>query len=76
MTKLTKELRAELEQQFARFDVDNNGQIDKEEFQLLLRSLGEEAPEETLSLQFAAIDADGDGAVQFEEFAEWWLDYR
>lgn len=76
MTDLTEEVRAELLQLFARFDADNNGLIDGEEFQQLLRALGEEAPTETLSLQFAAIDANDDGVVHFEEFAEWWLDDR
>lgn len=76
MTNLTEELRTELLQLFARFDADNNGHIDEDEFQQLLRALGEEAPAETLALQFAAIDANGDGVVQFEEFAEWWLDDR
>ena len=59
---------------FERFDVNEDGLIDEEEFGNILNRLGWTSPDEVRSLEFAAIDSDSDGLVGFQEFADWWLD--
>jgi Ca2+-binding EF-hand superfamily protein len=59
---------------FARFDKNEDGAIDEEEFAEMLESLGWHSPVEVRSLEFAAIDGNSDGLVEFPEFSEWWLD--
>ena len=75
MTRTTKVMDAELSRLFARFDINKDDHIDENEFGLLLKALGENLPEENVSLHFAAIDANNDGIVDFQEFVDWWLDH-
>ena len=64
----------ELFQLFCRFDANNDGLVDENEFLALLDSLGSHPTNEILSLEFAAIDSNADGSVEFDEFKAWWLD--
>ena len=66
-------MRAELAELFQRYDADGNGRIDIDEFERLLRRLGEDRGQANLAVQFAQIDADGDGGIDFDEFVAWWL---
>lgn len=61
---------------FERFDVNDDGLIDEEEFGNILNALGWSSPAEVRSLEFAAIDRDSDGLVGIQEFADWWLDHN
>jgi Ca2+-binding EF-hand superfamily protein len=59
----------ELRTLFHTYDVDNSGQIDKEELGDLLATMGQPKSEEELSRLFNMMDADGSGDVDFKEFA-------
>jgi len=61
---------------FAEYDVNGDGFIDIDEFRNLVNMLGEDPPEEILSLEFAAVDDNDDGRVDFQEFRRWWLDFK
>ncbi|MEM7277200.1 MAG: EF-hand domain-containing protein [Pseudomonadota bacterium] len=76
MAQPTEEMRAELVQIFARFDVNNDGLIDQGEFAQVLQALGHPLEPPALEAQFQSIDTNGDGNIQFAEFCDWWLDYR
>ena len=76
MTDTPPENKDELLRLFARFDGDGDGLIDESEFRKILQTLGEDSPDEVLSLEFAVIDANADGMAEFEEFRAWWLDYQ
>ncbi|PLX55744.1 MAG: hypothetical protein C0629_11225 [Chromatiales bacterium] len=66
---------AGLHREFSRFDSDNNGRIEYEEFIELLGSVGPRPTEEEAQLAFSVIDSDNTGYVEFEEFVHWWLDH-
>ncbi len=76
MVETTAQMRAELLQIFARFDINKDALIDEREFQLILGALGQTLSEPAVAEHFERIDGNRDGAIQFEEFVEWWLDYR
>jgi len=65
---------AELRCQFDRFDTDNNGRIDFQEFSDLLEVTGPLPTEEEKQIAFTVIDTDGNGSVSLDEFISWWLD--
>lgn len=64
----------ELRENFAHFDRDDNGRIDRAEFKRLMAALGADAPEDELDVGFDVVDADDDGRIDFHEFAKWWMD--
>jgi calmodulin len=74
MKKDAAATRNELVRVFARFDRNDDGAIDEDEFGEMLASLGWDSAAEVRSLEFAAIDGNSDGLVEFSEFSEWWLD--
>ena len=59
---------------FKEYDKDGNGTIDKEEFKILMRSLGE-SDESKFDDALRALDTSGDGKISFTEFLAWlnWL---
>ncbi len=65
---------AELRCQFDRFDIDDNGRIDFQEFSELLEVTGPRPTEEEKQIAYTVIDTDGNGTVSFDEFISWWLD--
>ena len=73
MPTTNETMRAELAELFQRYDTDSNGRIDMDEFERLLRRLGEDRGHAHLAAQFVAIDTDGDGGIDFDEFVAWWL---
>eukprot|EP00931_Biecheleriopsis_adriatica_P030862 TRINITY_DN18139_c0_g1_i1.p1 TRINITY_DN18139_c0_g1~~TRINITY_DN18139_c0_g1_i1.p1 ORF type:complete len:368 (+),score=77.06 TRINITY_DN18139_c0_g1_i1:36-1106(+) len=69
-----------IHQQFARFDTDNSGELDYEEFEGMMRTLlgvsnSTDLPKERMNRFWKEIDKDGSGGVTFEEFTEWYLKY-
>jgi hypothetical protein len=53
---------------FARMDQDGSGELDADELQGALRSMGLRISEEEIDRVIAAIDKDGDGTVSLDEF--------
>lgn len=75
MSQSSEKNLEELRRKFTRFDADNDGLLNLEEFIVVLKAVGDvDVPREVAELDFAVIDADGDGAVSFEEFSAWWLE--
>lgn len=68
---MDKELK-QLQARFCRADLDDNGQIDIDEFAGLLNSLGLTRQDDVIKLAFSNIDRDGSGQIDFNEFSEWW----
>lgn len=68
----TETWRDELEQAFARFDSDSNGEIDRKEFGELLDAMGSKMTEPDRDIGFALIDKDEDGFIDKDELAGWW----
>lgn len=72
MATLNAEQLAEIREDFAFNDVDEDGRINFDEFcELLLDLDAEFSPDECL-LGFHGIDLNGSGSVTFDEFVEWW----
>jgi calmodulin len=65
----------ELKENFAHFDRDGNGRIDRAEFKRLMEVLGADSAEDELDAGFDVVDSDDDGAIDFHEFASWWMDH-
>lgn len=60
---------------FSKYDTDGNGELDKEEFQLLLRSMLREMYPKAKDVPrylFNRVDVSQDGKVDFYEFLEWY----
>jgi Ca2+-binding EF-hand superfamily protein len=72
MTELYPETLERLQTEFARFDRDGNGLIDRAEFGSLVESLGAALSVSEADRAFADIDGNGNGRIEFEEFARWW----
>lgn len=69
-----------IKQHFDRFDTDGSGNIEQDEFRIMIKSLlrvsADSDISETRLMRFwTEIDADGSGEVNFEEFTEWYLKY-
>lgn len=69
-----------IKQHFDRFDSDGSGQIEQDEFRIMIKSLlrvstDSDISETRLMRFWTEIDADGSGEVCFEEFTEWYLKY-
>ena len=64
----------ELKATFDHFDGDDNGKIDREEFEGLMEALGADMTEDELVIGFEAIDTDRSGEIDFDEFSSWWDD--
>ena len=53
---------------FRQFDIDASGTIDRDEFTMLLTSLGEKPSKEHVTHLMSTVDTDGNGVISFEEF--------
>jgi hypothetical protein len=60
----------ELQNIFDKFDKDNNGTLDIDEFNDVLKEYGAELSDKNLKQVFRVLDADGNGTVDIKEFAE------
>jgi hypothetical protein len=69
-----KEELARVKAIFAMFDRDNDGSIDKTEFELLAFECGTDVAAltpENLAKSFAAVNTKGDGKISFDDFHKW-----
>ena len=57
---------------FDRFDEDQNGTIDRDEFAQFLAAIGKQMSSDQVATGFAQIDRDGSGQIEFDEFVDWW----
>lgn len=64
----SKRFQAFLRPFFRKFDADNSGAIDREEFSLLAASLGEHYTKSQLDVMMKQMDKDGNGLIEFSEF--------
>lgn len=60
-------------QAFRRFDVNNDGQISREELATVLRRLDSSWDDAAINQLLRAADSNGDGVLQYEEFIYWAL---
>ena len=58
-----------IKQAFNMFDEDHSGEIDKNEFRALIKSIGLKMTEKEIDDMIADMDKDENGAVDFEEFS-------
>eukprot|EP01043_Picozoa_sp_COSAG02_P035600 COSAG02_NODE_2559_length_8529_cov_5.446382_8_plen_604_part_00 len=69
--------RAELEEArlvrtFKSVDTDGSGEIELDEWVVLMRKMAPHLPIGSVEWTFKCIDVDGSGAIDFEEFKGWW----
>jgi Ca2+/Na+ antiporter len=57
-----------LKENFKKYDLDGNGEMDEQEMGLMLADLNIVFSQADLKEAFAIVDEDGDGSVQFREF--------
>lgn len=60
--------------QFDKYDADNSGKIDADEFKTLCYSLGQRLNDTELKLAMKMLDEDGDGEINYAEFKKWYKD--
>jgi len=58
----------QLDQMFSMFDADNSGEVDHQEAELLLKSMGMNMSPETLAEWFDSVDKDHSGKISKDEF--------
>lgn len=58
----------ELKANFAKFDLNGDGVIDKEEVKEIFKAAGDKTPAVKISSMISMADSDGDGKLNFEEF--------
>jgi len=63
----------EIEELFEQNDSDGNGDIDFDEFSVLMAELDPLLPPAAVEIGFRDIDTNKDGRINFDEFLEWWL---
>ncbi len=68
LTGETADSLAVLKQAFSIFDIDGDGVITNSEFETLLKGLGVNISQESLSDLFARFDQDNNGSFDFNEF--------
>lgn len=72
MLEMDPERLEEMRESFDHFDRDENGKIDRFEFQELCKAIGGGVSDEEVDIGFQAIDSNGDGLIDFNEFVRWW----
>lgn len=72
MAKLNTEQLAELREDFAFNDKNEDGRIDFDEFCELLTDLDAEVSPDEALLGFYEIDTNGGGSISLDEFVAWW----
>jgi len=70
--ELTSEQIKEIKENFQFFDRDNNGQIDADEFTMLLQVLSPNTTRESALQGFDIVDENNDGHIDVDEFIAWW----
>eukprot|EP00002_Diphylleia_rotans_P000718 TRINITY_DN10378_c0_g5_i1.p1 TRINITY_DN10378_c0_g5~~TRINITY_DN10378_c0_g5_i1.p1 ORF type:complete len:158 (+),score=50.15 TRINITY_DN10378_c0_g5_i1:74-547(+) len=65
---LTESQIADLKEAFLLFDQDGNGEIAKDELQLVLRELGQNVTEDEVVEMMSRVDLDGSGSICLTEF--------
>ncbi len=70
MNKQTEE--AKIREIFEKYDVDDNGTIDWDEFRLLVDELKQDVSLKDKAAQFDDADANNSGMISFQEFQQWW----
>jgi len=68
--KIPEHVLKHLKEIFDEADRDESGQLDLEEFRLLLQAIGAYEDEEQTTRLFEMIDIRGDGKISFQEFSE------
>ena len=68
----TNERRAELQEDFAYFDGNQDGLLEFAEFTEFMDGLGADLTNEECRIGFRDIDSNRDGLIQFGEFFAWW----
>ena len=66
----------DIQQIFAKYDVDRSGTMDMHEFESVLTDLSVVATRERIEALFRDFDTDGNGVLSFTEFCAWWNDDR
>lgn len=64
--------QAALLEYFNLIDQDNNGMIDRDEFQAMLRTQGLQRGADVVTRAFKDIDSDNNGLIDQAEFLTWW----
>lgn len=72
MATLTETEIAESRKAFEACDLNGDGFIDPDEFQVLLEKLDGDVSRAECQLNFEVIDTEGDGYIGFKEFVVWW----
>ncbi len=72
MPELADEESKELKSTFDKYDKNNNGCLDWDEFTCLIDELVGEMTLEEKSVAFHLVDSDHNGWINFEEFVTWW----
>lgn len=70
--KVITDIRGDLEQTFAAFDINADGSIQKEELGNMFNKIGAPMDAEALEKVFAELDIDHNGNVDFDEFSRWY----
>eukprot|EP01059_Diplonema_ambulator_P009397 TRINITY_DN1924_c0_g1_i2.p1 TRINITY_DN1924_c0_g1~~TRINITY_DN1924_c0_g1_i2.p1 ORF type:complete len:643 (+),score=271.64 TRINITY_DN1924_c0_g1_i2:263-2191(+) len=68
--QFSKEEKEKIRAIFDRFDADNSGYIDEDEFKSMVEQLGVNVPER--DIQGAIQSLSSDGKVSFDDFLKWW----
>jgi len=71
-SKSPLQVRTELLLAFHRYDSNNSGDIDENEWLRLLAELGTPISEAEAKAAFRKLDTDGNGVIDFQEFYEWY----
>jgi calmodulin len=72
MATLNDNVIAESRKVFELCDLNGDGLIDQDEFQLLLEALDGDVSRAECLLDFEVADTAGDGYIEFREFVAWW----
>jgi Ca2+-binding EF-hand superfamily protein len=72
MPELDPETLQRMRAEFSRFDTDENGLIDRAEFEALISALGAGLSHSESDRAFGDIDENDNGRIEFDEFARWW----
>jgi Ca2+-binding EF-hand superfamily protein len=72
MTTLTEIEIDDSRRIFELFDLNGDGLIDRDEFQVILEHLDGDVTRAECLLDFEVADTAGDGYIEFKEFVAWW----
>jgi len=73
---LTSEEKDRALHEFKKLDTNNDGMIDKVEFQIVLESLGFQNSDEVTEEIFDKLDSKKRGTIDYQEFLELWVDRK